>query len=289
VQAAILAQAPHALASFARLAAAMNARIAHNAPLAGTHPGARHLRALRGMLELIGFDGDDTLWHSQDFYDAAQVEFERIVGQYVDLADARVHDRLLAIEAGNIGVFGYGAKGMTLSMIEAAFDITGGTISSGDLHRLVGLGKEVLAHPVELLPGIRDAVETVAAAHRIVLITKGDLIHQQAKVQRSHLGDLFHRIEIVSEKDPAAYARVLHECAVAPAAFAMVGNSLRSDIAPVVELGGWGVYMPYHSTWSLELDPEFVTDTPRVVQVGEASAIPAAIVCLARAAATAER
>jgi len=229
------------------------------------------------MLELVGFDGDDTLWHSQDYYDAAQAEFERIVGRYVDLADARVHDRLLAIEAGNIHVFGYGAKGMTLSMIEAAFDITGGLISSGDLHRLVGLGKEVLAHPVELLPGIREAVEQVAARHRIVLITKGDLIHQQAKVRRSALGDLFHRIEIVSEKDAAAYAHVLRECGVEATAFAMVGNSLRSDIAPVVALGGWGVYMPYHSTWSLELEPGFESGTQRVIEIGDAGGIAAAI------------
>ena len=229
------------------------------------------------MLELIGFDGDDTLWQSQDFYDAAQAEFERIVGAYVDLADVRVHERLLAVETGNIQAFGYGAKGMTLSMIEAAFEITGGLISSGDLHRLVGIGKEVLAHPVTLLPGIREAVEEVAARHRIVLITKGDLIHQQAKVRRSNLGDLFHRIEIVSEKDPLAYARVLEECGVMPAAFAMVGNSLRSDIAPVVELGGWGIYMPYHSTWSLETDPHFAVDNPRVIQVSTPSSIPAAL------------
>lgn len=229
------------------------------------------------MLELIGFDGDDTLWQSQDFYDAAQAEFERIVGAYVDLADVRVHERLLAVETGNIQAFGYGAKGMTLSMIEAAFEITGGLISSGDLHRLVGIGKEVLAHPVTLLPGIREAVEEVAARHRIVLITKGDLIHQQAKVRRSNLGDLFHRIEIVSEKDPLAYARVLEECGVKPAAFAMVGNSLRSDIAPVVELGGWGIYMPYHSTWSLETDPHFAVDNPRVIQVSTPSSIPAAL------------
>ncbi len=232
------------------------------------------------MLDLVGFDGDDTLWHSQDYYDAAQAEFERIVGNYVDLADARVHDRLLAIEAGNIQMFGYGAKGMTLSMIEAAFEITGGQIHSGDLHRMVGIGKEVLSHPVDLLPGIRAAVEQVAARHRIVLITKGDLIHQQAKVARSQLGDLFHRIEIVSEKNPAAYARVLRECGVEAPAFAMVGNSLRSDIAPVVELGGWGVYMPYHSTWSLELEPGFPVDSPRVVEVDGAGAIAAAIAAI---------
>jgi putative hydrolase of the HAD superfamily len=231
--------------------------------------------------ELIGFDGDDTLWQSQDFYDAAQVEFERIVGAYVDLADLRVHERLLAIEAGNIHIFGYGAKGMTLSMIEAAFDITGGLISSGDLHRLVGIGKDVLAHPVTLLPGIREAVEQVAATHRIVLITKGDLIHQQAKVKASDLGDLFHRIEIVSEKDTEAYRRVLKECGVEPEAFVLVGNSLRSDIAPVIELGGCGVYMPYHSTWLLEADPQFAVDNPRVVEVSSAGSIPMAIERLA--------
>lgn len=235
------------------------------------------------MIELIGFDGDDTLWQSQDFYDAAQAEFERIVGTYVDLADARVHERLLAVETRNIHAFGYGAKGMTLSMIEAAFDITAGLISSQHLHRLVGIGKEVLAHPVNLLPGIREAVEAVAVDYRIVLITKGDLIHQQAKVARSDLGDLFHRIEIVSEKDPAAYARVLAECGVEASSFVMVGNSLRSDIAPVIELGGWGVYMPYHSTWSLETNPEFAIGNPRMVQVDGAEAIPAAIARLAAA------
>lgn len=229
------------------------------------------------MIELIGFDGDDTLWHSQDFYDAAQVEFERIVSGYIDLTNSDLHARLLAIESGNIKFFGYGAKGMTLSMIEAAFDITDGQVSAADLHRLVGLGKEVLAHPVELLPGIREAVEAVAARHRIVLITKGDLLHQQGKVALSNLGDLFHRIEIVSEKDPAAYARVLRECEVEASAFVMVGNSLRSDIAPVVALGGWGIYMPYHSTWSHELDTSFQADTPRVLQVADAFAIPAAV------------
>ncbi len=229
------------------------------------------------MLELIGFDGDDTLWHSQDYYDAAQAEFERIVGRYVDLADARVHERLLAIESGNIAAFGYGAKGMTLSMIEAAFEITGGLISSGDLHRLVGIGKEVLAHPVELLPGIREAVGMVGNSYRIVLITKGDLLHQQAKVRQSRLGDLFQRIEIVSEKDPAAYSRVLREFDVLPQDFAMVGNSLRSDIAPVVQLGGRAVYMPYHSTWSLEAAPGFALDESRVIEVCHAAEIPAAI------------
>ncbi len=237
------------------------------------------------MLALIGFDGDDTLWHSQDYYDAAQAEFESIVGRYVDLDDARVRDRLLSVERSNIGVFGYGAKGMTLSMIEAAFDITVGAVSAADLHRMVAIGKEVLAHPVELLPGIREAVEHVAERRRVVLITKGDLIHQEAKVSRSGLGDLFDRIEIVSEKNPQTYAHVLAECGVDAHAFAMVGNSLRSDVAPVISLGGCAVYMPYHSTWSMELEPEFRADATCVAEVANAAAIPAAIELLEQAGA----
>lgn len=241
------------------------------------------------MLALVGFDGDDTLWHSQDFYDAAQAEFERIVGQYVDLTDAGVRDRLLAVERGNISVFGYGAKGMTLSMIEAAFDITSGAVSAADLHRMVAIGKEVLAHPVELLPGIREAVEQVAQKRRVVLITKGDLIHQQGKVSRSGLGDLFDRIEIVSEKNPETYAHVLSECGVDAESFVMVGNSLKSDIAPVIALGGCAVYMPYHSTWSMELEPGFRADAECVAEVDHASGIPEAIELLDRACHTRHR
>ncbi|MDF3982531.1 HAD family hydrolase [Luteibacter sahnii] len=228
------------------------------------------------MIELVGFDGDDTLWHSQEYYDRAQDAFEAILGRYIDLASDGLRERLLATERGNIGLFGYGAKGMTLSMIESAIELTDGRIDARDIHRIVRLGKEVLSHPVELLPGIRDAVERVARTHRVVLITKGDLFHQESKVARCGLADVFHRIEIVSEKDPPAYTRLFRELAVPPERFAMVGNSLKSDIAPVVDLGGWGVYMPYHSTWAHEVVTGF-TMTERVVEVLGADAIPDAI------------
>jgi putative hydrolase of the HAD superfamily len=203
-------------------------------------------------IRLVGFDGDDTLWRSEDYYRAAQAEFERIVGGYVDLDD--VHDRLYAVEKRNLALFGYGAKGMTLSMLEAAIAITGARIAASDLQRIVELGKLLLRHPVELLPGIREAVAAIARDHDVVLITKGDLFHQEAKVRESGLADLFPRIEIVSEKDAATYARVLAEFELAPSQFAMIGNSLRSDIVPVLELGGWGVHMPYHVTWAHEAD-----------------------------------
>lgn len=230
-------------------------------------------------LQLIGFDGDDTLWRSEDYYRDAQTVFERIVGGYVDLGD--VHDRLYAIEKRNLALFGYGVKGMTLSMIEAAVAITESRISAQDLHRIVELGKSLLQHPVELLPEIREAVTEIARDRPVVLITKGDLFHQEAKVRDSGLSDLFRRIEIVSEKDAATYARLLTEFGLAPAQFAMIGNSLRSDIVPVLELGGCGVHMPYHVTWTHETETAPPSALERLRSVHTPAELPAAVRSLA--------
>ena len=229
------------------------------------------------MIELVGFDGDDTLWHSEGYYQHAGAEFERIVGAYVDLSNSEVRSRMLAAERRNLALFGYGAKSMTLTMVETAIELTDGAIAARDIHRIVALGKSVLEHPVELLPGVREAVEEVAARHRVVLITKGDLHHQERKVARSGLGDLFHRIEIVSEKNEGSYAKVLGEFAIAAEAFVMVGNSMRSDIEPVVGLGGWGVHVPYHVTWEHELEHGLEAGHPRVIKVDVASGIPGAV------------
>lgn len=229
-------------------------------------------------LRLVGFDGDDTLWKSEDYYRDAQSQFERIVARYVDIAD--VHERLYAIEARNLALFGYGAKGMTLSMLEAAIEITQGRIATADIERLLQIGKQVLQHPVELLPGIRAAVESIAATHAVVLITKGDLFHQEAKVRESGLADLFHRIEIVSEKDARTYARVLSEFDVPASRFAMIGNSLRSDILPVLELGGCGVHMPYHVTWQHERASADACEARRLRTVACPEDLPGAIAAL---------
>jgi putative hydrolase of the HAD superfamily len=226
-------------------------------------------------LQLIGFDGDDTLWRSEDYYRDAQHRFERIVGGYVDLDD--VHDRLYAIEKRNLALFGYGVKGMTLSMVEAAVAITDARICAQDLHRIVELGKSLLQHPVELLPGIREAVTDIARERPVVLITKGDLFHQEAKVRDSGLSDLFRRIEIVSEKDTATYTRLLAEFDMPPEQFAMIGNSLRSDIVPVLELGGCGVHMPYHMTWTHETETAPPSALDRLRSVREPAELPAAI------------
>ena len=226
---------------------------------------------------LVGFDADDTLWRSQDYFDEAQAAFERLISSYVDLEDARARQHLYEVEKRNIAVFGYGVKGMVLSMIESAVAVTGERISAGDVHRIVQLGKALLQHPVELLAGIRDAVEEVAAMHDVVLITKGDLFHQEAKVRQCGFAHLFRRIEIVSEKDTATYARLLEEFSLPARRFVMVGNSLRSDIAPVLALGGWGVHVPYHTTWAHENEVDVAADAPRLRRVAQASDLPAAI------------
>lgn len=233
-------------------------------------------------IRMVGFDGDDTLWRSEDYYRAAQLEFERILARHVDLDD--VHERLYAVEKRNLALFGYGAKGMTLSMLEAAIEITGSRIESCDLHRIVLIGKSLLQHPVDLLPGIGDAVAAIARAHPVVLVTKGDLFHQEAKVRESGLAQAFGRIEIVSEKDAATYARLFREFEIEPREFLMVGNSLRSDIVPVIELGGWGVHMPYHVTWAHEQEAGGVPDPGRVREIADAYALPAAVRALARVA-----
>ncbi|AOH36063.1 HAD family hydrolase [Luteimonas sp. JM171] len=228
-------------------------------------------------IALVGFDADDTLWRSEDYFAQAQVEFERIISRYVDLDDSRARERLYAVEKGNLALFGYGVKGMALSMMEAAIELTGERISAADMHRILRMAKDMLDHPVELLPGVREAVEEIVSAYQVVLITKGDLFHQEAKVRQSGLAHLFPRIEIVSEKDPPTYARVLEEFKLPPQRFLMIGNSLRSDVAPVLALGGWAVHMPYHLTWEHEREADLGGDAWRMREAGRPAELPAAV------------
>lgn len=237
-------------------------------------------------IRLVGFDADDTLWRCQDDFDAAQVEFERIVSRYVAL-DARALDRMRAIEGLNIGVFGYGVKGMALSMIEAAIEITQARIAATDLHRIVEMAKHMLRRPVELLDGVHEAVAAIAVEFEVVLITKGDLFHQETKVQASGLAGQFRRIEVVSEKDEATYRRLLGEFGIEGHELLMIGNSLRSDIAPVLALGGWGLHTPYHLEWHHEAGVTVDAGHPRLRRAASAHEWPALVRELAAASAVA--
>lgn len=233
------------------------------------------------MITHVAFDADDTLWHSEGHYRDAQAAYEKLLADYIDIANADVHARLLDVERRNIKRFGYGAKGMTLSMVEAAIAMTDARISARDIQRIVDLGVAVLEHPVELLPGIVDAVAEVAKDFTLLLITKGDLFHQEAKIAKSGMSTWFHRIEIVSEKDVPTYQRVLDEVGIRPEQFLMVGNSPGSDIAPVLALGASAVYVPYHLLWAMEQGHGFDAQSPRLRQVTSAAEIPAAVRSLA--------
>lgn len=232
-------------------------------------------------LSLVGFDADDTLWKSEDYYRAAEKQFQAIVGEYIDITNPQTAGHLLAVERRNLGIYGYGAKGMTLSMLEAAIEMTAGRISTADISRILQLGHDTLRHPVQLLDGVREAVAAIAADYPVVLITKGDLFHQESKIDRAGLHDVLPRIEVVSEKDPATYARVLAEFGVAAQDFVMIGNSLRSDAEPVLALGGWAVHMPYALTWAHEQEHGVDAAHPRLRHVSQAAQWPQVVAAIA--------
>ncbi|MCU1353212.1 MAG: haloacid dehalogenase [Acidimicrobiales bacterium] len=202
-----------------------------------------------GPVEVVGIDGDDTLWHSEVYFERTQRRFREVVGRYVG-DDVDVMAGLYAIEHRNLPRYGYGIKGFTLSMLESAIDLTGGAITAEDLADLLGAGQRMLDHPVDLLPGADEATAAlVDAGQRLLLVTKGDLHHQKRKILASGLADRFERIEIVAEKDADTYRRVIASMGVEPARFCMVGNSVRSDVLPVLALGARAVHVPYHVTW----------------------------------------
>ena len=204
------------------------------------------------MIEVIALDGDDTLWHSEHLFVDTQDRFRDLVRPHVDLDDAALDERLLDCERRNLPLFGYGVKAFTLSLIETAIEVTGGRIAGRDLQAVLDLGKVLLDHPVDLLDGVRDAVDALTDTYRVMVLTKGDLLHQETKLARSGLAELFWRVEIVSEKDEATYRRILDRHDVEPATFVMVGNSVRSDVLPVLAIGARAVHVPYSVTWALE-------------------------------------
>ena len=199
------------------------------------------------MIELVALDADDTLWHNEPLYTSTREQFRAMLARYapVELLD----EQLYRVELRNLAHFGYGVKGFVLSMIETAIELTGGRIEGGDIQAIIGWGRDMVGSPVELLEGVGEAVETLAGSLPLILLTKGDLLHQETKLARSGLGTLFKGVEIVSEKDASVYRHVMARYAVVPDRFVMVGNSLRSDILPVIEAGAHAVYVPYAISW----------------------------------------
>lgn len=199
----------------------------------------------------VGLDADDTLWHNETIF---RLTHDRFVALLADHADREtLESRLAETEKRNLRLYGYGVKGFTLSMIETAMELTGGEAPASVVREILAAGREMLAHPVETLPGVDEALASLSERYRLVLITKGDLLDQERKLAASGLGDLFAAIEIVSEKDRGTYDRVFARHGTGADEAVMAGNSMKSDVLPALEAGAFAVHIPYVITWAHEL------------------------------------
>ncbi len=203
------------------------------------------------MALVVGLDGDDTLWHNERLFSMTEERFRSLVAPFA--AGHDLMSSLLETERRNLRLFGYGVKSFTLSMIETAIEVTGGRVPIGVVGELLEAGKQMLDHPVELLDGVAETIPSLAGAWTLILITKGDLFHQESKLARSGLLPHLDRVEIVSEKEPSTYRRILDAAEVDPADFVMVGDSMRSDIEAVLDVGARAIHIPGYREWAMEV------------------------------------
>lgn len=217
-------------------------------------------------IDVVAFDGDDTLWLSETFFVLTQQRFNALLSPWCDPTETA--ERLLERERQNLAHFGYGVKGFALSMIETAIDASEGDIPSAALGEIVDWARDMMEHPVELLPGVEETLDGLANRYRLVVVTKGDLFHQESKVAASGLADRFEGVHIVSEKDPTTYQGIVSGLGVGAERFLMVGNSTRSDIEPVIAIGGHAVHVPHDHTWALE-HADADLDVPVLANISE--------------------
>ncbi len=206
------------------------------------------------MIKIIGFDADDTLWINEPYYRDMEHKIGIMLSEYLPLE--KVSEKLFEIEMKNLKLFGYGAKGFTLSILEAAVEISGGQLTGAQTTEILTLGKNLLTTPIEILPGVENVLQQIKDKYMLVVITKGDLVDQQNKLERSGLDHYFDHIEIVSDKQPVHYSRLIDQLQIKPEEFLMIGNSLKSDVLPVLEVGANAIHVPYHTTWQHEMQVE---------------------------------
>jgi len=201
-------------------------------------------------IEIIAFDGDDTLWVNEPFYQDIEKELCRMLQEYLPAKE--VSARLLRTEVNNLELYGYGAKAFLLSLIETAISVSGSQVSASVINRIIGMGKQMLSNPVQLLDGVAGVLKELKQRYTLILATKGDLLDQQRKLSKSGLIHYFHHIEIMSDKQDENYNELFRVAGVEPGKFLMVGNSMKSDILPILRLGGKAVFVPFHTTWQHE-------------------------------------
>lgn len=228
---------------------------------------------MRHEFDVVAFDADDTLWHSEESFRRNESQFVELLTPFVaDGVDVKA--ALVATERSNISTYGYGVKSFGLSAIEAALSLSNGAVTSSVLERVLASVKEHLTEPVHLFEQAAHVVSNVAERHRVILITKGDLVHQTRKVRTSGIAHLFSHVEIVLEKDANTYDRVLRSLQIDPSRFCMVGNSIKSDILPVLEIGGFAIHVPYEILWELEYADSTPGEGERWVELTSLADVP---------------
>jgi putative hydrolase of the HAD superfamily len=201
-------------------------------------------------VKVIAFDADDTLWDNEAYFQEVENKFAALLENY--LPQHTIARELLQTEIQNIELYGYGIKAFILSMIEASIRITAGSITAKDIEKIIDFGKELLNKPVLVLDGVEQVLRALKGKYRLVMATKGDLLDQERKLKKSGLQHYFHHTEIMSEKKEDDYRKLIHHLDIKPSEFVMIGNSLKSDILPVLAIGGHGIHIPYHTTWAHE-------------------------------------
>ncbi|OUS00020.1 HAD family hydrolase [Flavobacteriales bacterium 33_180_T64] len=198
-------------------------------------------------IKVIGFDADDTLWVNETYFRDAELEFAKLLSLY-ETAN-KIDQELFKMEMKNLSLYGYGIKGFVLSMVEMALELSNNSVSNDSISKILEIGKGMLNKPVELLEGVEDTLKALSLTHRLILVTKGDLLDQERKLEKSNLTSYFHHIEVLSDKKEINYSKLLNHLDINPSEFLMVGNSLKSDILPLVNIGAEAIHVPFHTTW----------------------------------------
>ncbi len=215
-------------------------------------------------IKVVGFDADDTLWENETFFREAESHFADLLKEYMPKEDILHH--LYEIEVGNLPVYGYGIKAFVLSMVETGAQISQNKMTSEQMKEILAIGKEMLHKPVNILLGVEEVLKKLSARYRLIVATKGDLLDQERKLSKSGLISYFHHVEVMSDKHPETYLKLIRHLDIQPQEFLMIGNSMKSDVLPVEEIGGYGIHVPFHTTWMHEL-VEHTVESERVVEV----------------------
>jgi len=221
-------------------------------------------------IKVISFDADDTLWVNETYFREAEGKFAKLLSKYE--TENKIDQELFKTEIKNLSLYGYGIKGFVLSMVESALELSNNKIPQDKIEAILNIGKEMLDKPIELLEGVEEVLQSLQGKYKLILATKGDLLDQERKLEKSNLLQYFHHIEVMSDKKPKDYKKLIKHLDIKPSELLMIGNSLKSDVLPLVKIGASAIHVPFHTTWAHEEvanDQESTTDYKTVINIKE--------------------